>query len=102
MIYPYKCEACRKRSDVEFPMGKNPRELECYHCGQRARRVYEGMSIALKIGSSFSKTSFGEQMKSKNLEAGKRMKARKPPVRVIAHDYGNGDIREAVTEKAGV
>lgn len=80
-------------------MGKNPREVPCPKCGQKAKRVYAGMSIALKIGSSFSKgakgSTFGEQMKAKNAEAGNRMRGRKAPVRIVAHDYGNGDVREA-------
>jgi hypothetical protein len=36
-------------------------------------------------------------MKQKNVEAGKRMKSRKPPVTLQAYDYGNGDVRPAKT-----
>jgi len=96
MIYPYACEACKNRVELNFPMGQNPREVSCPKCGKRARRVYEGMSIALKIGTSFSKNStFGEHMKSKNLEAGKRMKGLKAPVRLQGYQMPNGKVVEA-------
>jgi hypothetical protein len=37
----------------------------------------------------------GEEMLKRNVEAGKRMKANRPPVRRVATDFGGGDIREA-------
>jgi putative FmdB family regulatory protein len=97
MIYPYSCEACKNRVELNFPMGQNPREVSCPKCGKRARRVYEGMSIALKIGNVFSKgnstSTFGEQQKQRNRQAANRMRDKKPPVRLSAYDYGNGDVR---------
>jgi hypothetical protein len=62
------------------------------------------MSIAVKIdgrttGQIARKSTFGEEMKNRNIEAGKRMKGLKAPVRLAACDYGNGDIREVKKSK---
>lgn len=96
MLFPYQCQKCEKRFDGDFPIGKAPRGgVPCPSCGGSGKRVYEGMSISVKVGSFSRPSTFGEQMKARNAEAGKRMKGRKPPVRVKAYDYGNGDVREA-------
>lgn len=95
MVYPYRCP-CGKSIEQEYPMGKNPREVPCPKCGQTAKRVYEGMSIAIKVGSSFARGStFGEQMKAKNAAAGHRMKGRKPPVRLAGYKHMDGRVVEA-------
>ena len=93
MIFPYQCEKCERRFDKEFPIGKAPRGVPC-PCGGTGKRVYAGMSLSVKVGSFSRPSSFGEQMKARNAEAGKRMKGHKPPVRLKALDFGNGDVRE--------
>lgn len=94
MQFGYECEKCKKRFDVDFPIGKATRTVPCSTCGGLGKRVYEGMCIAVKIDGHTSMSSgFGEQQKKRNLQAAKRMAGRKAPVRLVAHDYGNGDIR---------
>jgi hypothetical protein len=58
--------------------------------------VYEGLSIGVKIGGGTTHRTFGEQMKARNNQAAYRMQGRTPPVRSVAHDFGNGDVREIV------
>lgn len=93
MLFPFQCVGCGKRFDGDYPIGKAPRVVPCPSCGKSAKRVYAGVSIGVAVSGSRSSGSFGEQMKARNLEAGKRMKGRKPPVRVVAYDHGGGDIR---------
>lgn len=96
MFFPFQCQKCHKKFDGEFPIGKAPRETPCPTCKGTSKRVYEGTSIAVKIGGSFvHSSSFGEQMKNRNLQAAHRMKGRVAPVRLKAWDHGGGDIREA-------
>ena len=94
MLFPFQCEKCGERTDEDFPIGKAPRTVKC-PCGGVKRRVYSGTSLSIKVSGHTSSSTFGEQMKSRNLQTAHRMKGRKPPVRTMAHDYGNGDIREA-------
>ena len=99
MLFPYQCKKCSNRFDGSFPIGQAPRETRCPKCKGLSKRVYEGMSIAVKIdgrthGQVAKSGTFGEEMKRRNLQAAQRMKGKKPPVRAIAHDFGNGDVRE--------
>ena len=94
MLFPFQCDKCGKRFDGDYPIGKAPRTVPCPSCGGSGKRVYAGVSIGVRVGGS-SPSGFGEQMKARNAAAGHRMKGRKPPVRVKAYDYGNGDVREA-------
>ena len=95
MFFPYQCQACEKKFDGDFPIGKAPREVPCPKCQGISRRTYEGTSIAVSIGGAINrKSTFGEHMKSKNLAAANRQKGRVPPVRLKAWDHGGGDIRE--------
>ena len=95
MLFSFQCQKCMKKFDGEFSIGKAPRTTACPTCKGNSKRIYEGMSIAVKIGGSFAKSStFGEQMKSRNLKAANRMKGQRPGLRPVAHDFGNGDIRE--------
>lgn len=95
MLFPFKCTGCGKRFDGEFPIGKAPRELPCPSCQKNSKRIYEGMSIGVKVDGVTRSSGFGEQMKARNAQAAYRMKGRKPPVRLAAWDHGNGDVREA-------
>lgn len=99
MIFSYECQKCKKRFDGEFPIGKAPRATACPYCKGVGKRLYEGMSIMLKVNGAnggINRTSgFGELMKSKNAAAADRMKGKKPPMRVKAYDYGNGKVVEA-------
>jgi len=95
MIFGYECEDCGG-FDRDFPIGKAPREVTC-DCGKVAKRTYESCSFILKGGGWPSKKeSFNKEMTQRNEAAGRRMKKEHGdgPVKLVAHDYGNGDIRE--------
>lgn len=99
MKYPYVCTACSKSFELEFPIGKAPTKLACVRCSAEAKRNYSGINFAV-VGGSIStaptgrtRQTFGQEMLNRNKEAGKRMKANRPPVRRIATDYGGGDVR---------
>jgi putative FmdB family regulatory protein len=93
MTFVYVCGECGKRFEEEHSIGKAPRTVPCPACGKVGKRVYDGMSIAVRVGGHTSRSTFGEQMKSRNQAAGRRMQGRKPPVRVVAYDHGGGDVR---------
>ena len=100
MQFPFQCQKCQKRFDGDYPIGKAPRETRCPSCKGKSKRLYEGMSIAVKIDGDFRhSSSFGEQMRERNLAAGKRMQGRTPGLRRVATDYGGGDIREVARAK---
>jgi len=95
MRYEYECEKCETRTERHFRMGQATRTVKCGSCGSRAKRVYN--SFALGINGAIDRTSsFGEDMRKKNAKAGRRMKTEHsgPPVRHVANDFGNGDVRE--------
>jgi DNA-directed RNA polymerase subunit RPC12/RpoP len=94
MLFPYVCSKCGKRFDGDFPIGKAPRGVPCPSCGSSGKRVYEGMSIAVKVSGRTSFSTFGEQMKAKNAAAGHRMKGRKPPVRLRGFEMPDGKVVE--------
>lgn len=95
MLFGFECQKCNKRFDVDFPIGKAPRATPCPSCKGSGKRVYAGMSIAVKInGHTSLSTSFGEQMKKKNMQSSSKLHGKSPPVRLTAWDYGNGNIRE--------
>lgn len=98
MLFPYQCQKCEKRFDGDFPIGQAPRQTSCPSCDGEGKRIYEGLSLGVKIGGNTIHRTFGEQMKSRNAQAAHRMKGNRPPVRPIAHDYGNGDVREVVKQ----
>ena len=95
MRFPFQCQKCGKKFDGEYPIGKAPRVTPCPSCKSDSKRIYDGISVAVKIGSDFARSStFGEQMKARNMKAAQRMKGQRPGLRPVAHDFGNGDIRE--------
>ena len=95
MLFPYMCVKCGKRFDGDYPIGKAPRGVPCPSCGSSAKRVYEGMSIAVKVSGAASSSTFGEQQKRKNEKAAHRMRGRKPPVRLKGYQMANGAVVEA-------
>jgi putative FmdB family regulatory protein len=94
MIYAYECGKCRTSADFSYPMGTAPKERKCEKCGRNAVRVFSTFAIGID-GAIDRKSTFGESMRKRNEQASRRMLGRDKPVRTIAHDYGNGDIREA-------
>ena len=95
MQFPFQCKKCGKRFDGEYPIGKAPRVTPCPSCRGTANRIYEGLSLSVKIGGDFLRSSkFGEEMKAKNLKTKYRQQGKVPGLRLAAYDYGNGDVRE--------
>ena len=96
MLYPYQCQKCKSRADLEYRMGQAPRTVACPKCGAEAKRVYEGMSFILRGNDWPSKSGrFKREMTGRNERAGERMrKEHTPGMNLVAHDFGNGDVRE--------
>ena len=92
MLYEFECDGCKARTEESFRMGQAPRTVKCGECGGQTSRVYSTFALGVD-GNIDRKTTFGESMRKGNAKAAKRMKGRKAPVRTIAHDYGNGDVR---------
>ena len=92
MRYDFECEKCGFRTERQFSMADVPQTVVCSECGGTAKRVYN--SVAIGIDGGLDRTSkFGESIRQKNEQAAKRMRDKTAPVRTVAHDYGNGDIR---------
>ena len=96
MQFPFQCQKCQKRFDGDYPIGKAPRETRCPSCKGKSKRLYEGMSIAVKIDGDFRhSSSFGEQQKEKNLATAERQKGRTPGLRLAGYKYSDGRVEEA-------
>lgn len=95
MLFDYRCPECETMFEMNFPIGKAEDKVECQECGKTAKRIFTSCNFVLKGGGWPSKKeSFNKEMTKRNEAAGKRMKDNVPPVKTVAHDYGNGDIRE--------
>lgn len=95
MIFEYRCESCSKLIEREYSIGKAPSSIKC-DCGNDCDRYYGSMNFVLK-GSGWPGRSLKMKQEQTKLndQAGKRMrKNRSVPVRTVAYDYGNGDVRE--------
>jgi putative FmdB family regulatory protein len=99
MLFPYECQKCSKRFDSEFPIGRAPRGTRCPACKGMSRRVYSGTSIMLKAnganGGISRSSSFGEEMKTRNTEAGRRMRRNRTPPKLLGYSHTDGRITEA-------
>ncbi len=93
--YSYYCEKCDSVFDKDFDFGKAPNNVKCDRCNTDCKRSYDSCSFVLKGGGWPGKSmKFNKEQTDKNINAGIRQKDRKPPVRLKALDYGNGDVRE--------
>lgn len=94
MQFPYECQKCHKRQEQAYGIGKAPRTVSC-SCGGIAKRIYETTGLVFMVGGNpIRKSTFGESLKKRNMNASSKLHGKKPPVRVTAYDYGNGDIRD--------
>lgn len=97
MQFDYKCPECSMVFEMTFPIGKAEETVKCPECGESAKRAFTSCSFILKGGGWPGKAgSFNAEMTERNEAAGKRMRKEHGdgPVRTVAHDYGNGDVRE--------
>jgi len=95
MLFTYECKSCGGL-ERDFPIGKAPRKVKC-KCGAPAKRTYESMSFVLKGGGWPGKSgSFNREMTQRNESAGRKMRKEHGdgPMKLVAHDYGDGDVRE--------
>ena len=99
MLFPYECQKCGRRFDGEFPIGQAPRGTRCPVCKGTSKRVYEGTSIMLRtsgVSGGISRSSnFGEQMKKRNEEAGRRMRVNRSPPKLLGYSHADGQVVEA-------
>ncbi len=95
MVFEYACKACEIKFEKNFPIGKADGEVPCPECKEDCKRHYGNMSFILKGGGWPGKTnSMNKEMTDKNEAAGRRMRKEHTPMKMIAHDYGDGDVRE--------
>lgn len=102
MLFDYKCSDCEEQFEMSFPIGKAEDEVECPSCKKTAKRIFTSCNFVLKGGGWPSKAgSFNKEMTERNERAGRRMRKEHGdgPVRTVAHDYGNGDVREVKKKK---
>lgn len=95
MLFDYSCKSCGEVLEKDFPIGEAPSSIEC-ECGERAKRSF-GCSFILKGGGWPSKFHrFNKEMTERNEAAGRRMRKEHGdgPLKQVAWDHGNGDIRE--------
>jgi putative FmdB family regulatory protein len=97
MTYDYQCSECGIAFEEQFPIGKAEKSVPCLECGSQSKRIFTSCNFILKGGGWPSKKiSFNEEMTARNETAGRNMRKEHGdgPVRLVAHDYGNGDVRE--------
>ena len=96
MQFPYQCDKCGRKVDGDYPIGQAPRTVPCSSCGGTCKKVYAGMSLSIRVDGRTRGSTFGEQMKQRNVSAAHRMKGRKPPVRLLGYEHKDGSVVEAV------
>jgi len=99
MRYEYRCTACSQVFDVDVPIGKASVSVSvsCSRCQAPARRSYSGINFSVTGGSvstSATGRTMGQEMLRRNTDAGKRMKANRPPVRRVGTEYRDGRVTE--------
>lgn len=97
MLFDYKCTECEYQFEMNFPIGKAEERVECPECTGSAKRSFTSCNFVLKGGGWPGKAAtFNKEMTDRNEAAGRRMRKEHGdgPVKTVAHDYGNGDIRE--------
>ena len=99
MLFDYKCKECETCFELDFPIGKADGEVPCLveGCDGTAKRAFLSMTFQLKGGGWAKKGArLNTEMTARNERAGKRMRKEHSDggVRLVAHDYGNGDVRE--------
>lgn len=96
MTYEYHCKSCDTYFDMKFPIGEALSEVKCPSCEKLSCRCFRSCSFILTGGGWPSKSArLKKEMTDRNNKAGERMrKNHDSPVKTVAYDYGNGDIRE--------
>jgi len=94
MLYDYRCKKCQEEFEVDFRIGQAEAVVPCPKCQSDSKRAYTSCNFSVDGPSKMN--SFNKEMTERNEKAGRRMKKEHGdgPVRLVAHDYGNGDVRE--------
>lgn len=81
-------------------MGTAPQQTKCVDCGKSSKRYYNSVEFTL-VGEGWpgKAMSFDSEMTGRNKRAASRMRDNNEAPKLIAHDYGNGDIREVKPSK---
>lgn len=98
MLFDYRCHECGHAFEADFRIGHAEKQVECPECQGIAKRAYTTCNFQLKGGGWPSKKErFNKEMTKRNERAGQRMRKEHgdPPLKPVAYDYGNGDVREA-------
>jgi putative FmdB family regulatory protein len=100
MLYTYTCDKCEHDFDLDFKMGHAPKAAPCPDCNTECRRVFRSMQFILSgEGWPGKSMSFGNEMTDRNKKAGERMRKNRVAPKMIAHDFGGGDVREIAPTK---
>ena len=97
MQYEYECQKCGKDFERSYKIGEAEKSPACIFCDGKGKRVFREMNFQLKGGGWPGKSmKFNKEMTDRNAAAGRRMRKEHGdgPVKTVAHDYGNGDVRE--------
>ena len=95
MTYEYVCESCKIVIEKDYAFGKAVKNIKCPECKKKCERNYSSANFILKgYGWPGKAKKMNKQQTALNAAAARRQKDNVPPVKTIAHDYGNGDVRE--------
>jgi len=103
MVYSYRCKDCDLGFEKNYPIGQAGTSPACPDCNcDNTTRVYS-CDFILKGGGWPSRSNLlNKEMTDRNERAGKRMRVEhgeEGPMKIVAHDYGNGDVREVKKKK---
>lgn len=94
MIYQYFCEKCEKILEVDFPFGKSKSTIKC-DCGEISSKYYGEIGIVFRgDGWSSKDMKIDKQMEERNKKAKRKTRDNHHSPKIVAYDYGNGDVRE--------
>ena len=94
-IYEYFSEKLQEPFEMEYALGKAPAKAKHPETGEKCERYYGSMEFVLKgPGWTGRSKKMNRDMTKRNDAAGHRMRKEHDNPKIVAHDYGNGDIRE--------
>lgn len=102
MLFDYGCSECEIYFEMDFPIGKAKKKTKCPECGKDSNRRFTSCNFILKGGGWPRKfTFFNKEMTDRNNTAARNMRKEhgEGPVRLVAYDYGDGDVREVKNNK---
>lgn len=95
--FDYFCSSCKLLFERQFKPGKDKARQKCPRCGKMVSKYFGTIStVTVFKGGGFPSNDmkFNKDMTRRNEEAGRRMRKNRPPVRIVAHQYPDGSVRE--------